>query len=147
MAPSVKWFGNALLLLADKKIDWASDAIKVALTTVDFTPLQDTHDYFDHITNEVSAVDTGYTAGGAAIGTPTIAYDADTNVVKLDGDDVQWTEATFTARWGIIYDSTPGSAATNPLIAYVDFDGDQSPSNGTFKITWNTDGILTATVS
>jgi hypothetical protein len=147
MAASVKWFGNALVKVMNEEIDWASDAIKVALTTADFTPLQDTHEYFDDITNEVSAVGTGYTAGGAAIGTPTIGYTALTNVVKLDGDDVEWPEATFTARWGIIYDSTPGSAATNPLIAYVDFDGEKSPSNGTFKIAWNTDGILTATVS
>jgi hypothetical protein len=45
----------------------------------------------------------------------------------------------------VIIDKTPGSAAANPLIGYVDFGQDVSSVNGTFTINWSADGILTIT--
>jgi hypothetical protein len=143
MAVSAKWYGNAFLSMLNKEIDWASDVIKVALCTNAYTPSQDDHNYFDDITNEVSA--TGYTAGGATLGTPTIGYTGATNVVKLSGDNVSWANSTITARYAIVYDSSPGTAGTNPLIGYVDFGADVSTTNGTFLITWDAAGILTIT--
>jgi hypothetical protein len=143
MAVSAKWYGNAFLSMLNKEIDWASDVIKVALCTNAYTPSQDDHNYFDDITNEVSA--TGYTAGGATLGTPTIGYTGATNVVKLSGDNVSWANSTITARYAIVYDSSPGTAGTNPLIGYVDFGADVSTTNGTFAITWDAAGILTIT--
>src|SRR4030066_2452661 len=128
MAVSAKLYGNALVSFFDKKIDFNSDTIKLALCTSSYTPDQDAHDYFNDITNEVSDSGTGYTAGGNTISSCTITYTAGTNVLKLDGEDVTFTAVTLTARYGIIYDSTPGSAATNPLIAYIDFGEDVSPS-------------------
>lgn len=146
MTVSAKWYGKAFLSILNKEVDWASDTIKVALCTSSYTPDQDAHDYFDDITNEVAA-GSGYTSGGATLGTPTIGYTGATNVVKLDGDDVSWTTSTITARYAIIYDSTPGSAATNPLLGYVDFGADVSSSSGTFTITWDAAGIFTITPS
>lgn len=145
MTVTCKFYGNAFLSILNKEIDWAADTIKIALTTSSYTPDQDAHNYFDDITNEVSSSGTGYTAGGATLGTPTIGYTGATNVVKLDGDDVSWSSATFTARYAIVYDSSPGSAATNPLVGYVDFGADVSVSAGTFTITWGTEGIFTIT--
>jgi hypothetical protein len=144
MAVTAYWYGNAMLSILNKEIDWAADAIKVSLHTVTYTPDQDAHNYYDDVTNEVGASGT-YSAGGALIGTPTIGYTAGTNVIKLDGDDVAWTGATITARYAVIYDSTPGSAATNPLIAYVDFGANVTSTAGTFTITWAAGGILTIT--
>ena len=145
MAVTGFFYGNAFLNAFDKKIDFNSDTIKVALCTSTYTPNQDTHDFFNDITNEVSG--TGYTAGGATLGTPTLTYTGGTNVLKLDGDDVSWTTSTITARYAIIYDSTPGTAATNPLLAYVDFGADVTSTAGTFSIVWDAAGIATVTVA
>jgi hypothetical protein len=68
-------------------------------------------------------------------------------VFSFDGADISWTSSTFTARYGIIYDSTPATDATRPLLGYVDFGADQSPSAGTLSITWDATGIGAVTVS
>jgi hypothetical protein len=121
-------------------VDWDADTIKVALCTSAYTPNQDTHDFFDDITNEVSG--TGYTAGGYTLTTSAPAYDATSNTLRLDADDATWTNASFTARYAIIYKST-GTAGTSPLLGYVDFGGDETVSSGTFSISWDaTDGVL-----
>jgi hypothetical protein len=144
MTVSAYWYGKGFLSVWNKEIDWAADAIYVALCTSTYTPDQDTHDYYNDLTNEV-ANGNGYATGGMLLPTPTIGYTAGTNVIKLDGGDCAWTASTITARYAVIYDSTPGSAATNPLIAYIDFGADVSSVSGTFTITWHTDGILTIT--
>lgn len=64
-------------------------------------------------------------------------------VVKLDGDDVTWTGATITARAAVLYKDT-GNAATDPLIAYIDFGGDITSTNGPFTISWDSAGVLYA---
>jgi hypothetical protein len=124
-------------------IDFLSDTIKVALTTSSYTPNQDTHDFFDDVTNEV-ANGNGYTSGGATLGSKTLANT--NNVVKFDAADTSWTTSTITARRAVIYKDT-GSASTSPLLAWVDFGADVSSSSGTFQITWDSAGILTITAT
>lgn len=145
MAVTSFFYGNAFVSAFNKEIDFNSDTIKVALCTSSYTPNQDTHQYFSSITNEVTG--TGYTAGGATIGTPTITYTGATNVLMLDGNDVSWTTSTITARYAVVYDDTPATSATKPLICYVDFGADVSSTAGTFSITWDAAGIATVTVS
>lgn len=134
-------FSGALL---NKEIDWDTDTIKVLLTTSTYTPSQDAHDYKDDVTNEVTG--TGYTAGGATLGTKSNSYDGGTNVRTLDAADVSWASSTITARYAVIYVDT-GSAATSPLIGYLNFESDKSSSSGTFQITWGVNGIITFTHS
>lgn len=145
MAVTAFFYGNAFVSAFNKELDFNTDTIKCALCTSLYTPNQDTHQYFSSITNEVTG--TGYTAGGAAIATPTITYTGATNVLMLDGADVSWANSTITARYAIVYDDTPATAATKPLIAYVDFGADVSSTAGTFSITWSASGIATVTVS
>ena len=141
------WYGLGLKAIANKQVDFDSDVIKVALCTATYAPDQDAHDYFDDITNEVSSSGTGYTAGGATLGSPTLTYTAGTNVLKLSGDNVSWAASTITARYAIIYDSSPGTAGTNPLLCYVDFGGNVTSTAGTFTITWAAGGIATITAA
>ena len=145
MAVTLKLYSNApLSLLLDKMGDLSGETtLKCALCTSTYTPDQDAHNFFDDITNEV--VGTGYTAGGKIMTTtnPTVTG----RVTTFDCADTQWTSSTITARYAIIYDYTGGTAATNALIAWVDFDGDKSTENGTFKIAWNASGLLTFTVA
>jgi alpha-D-ribose 1-methylphosphonate 5-phosphate C-P lyase len=105
MAATMKWYGKALLKALNKEVDFDTDTIKVALCTSSYTPNQDTHDYFDDITNELSTGN-GYTAGGATLANKTIGYTDGTNVIKLDADDVTWANSTITARYAIVYVAT-----------------------------------------
>lgn len=141
-----KLYGNFLSQALNKEVDWDSDTIKVALLTNSYAPDQDAHNYFDDVVGfEVTG--TGYTAGGETLGNKTNSYNAATNTITLDADDVTWSASTITARYAVVYDATPGTNATRPLIGYVDFGSDQSSSNGNFTITWDSTGIVRITVA
>lgn len=147
MAVTAFWYAPALVSIGNALIDWTNATIKVMLTTNTYTPNQDTHDMKNDVTNEIT--DTGYTAGGATLGTKTLANT--NNVVKYDAADSQWTSgnpATFTARRAVVYNSTPATDATRPLMLWVDFGQDEVASNGgTFTIQWNAAGIATITAT
>jgi hypothetical protein len=144
MAGTALLYGSFPAKLANKEIDYDTDTVKVALCTSSYTPAQDTHDYFNDITNEVTG--TGYTAGGATLASKTVTYTAGTNTQAFDAADTSWTSSTITARYAIIYVDT-GTASTSPLIGYVDFGADIVSSSGTFLIQWNAGGIFTIAVS
>ncbi|WP_163168061.1 hypothetical protein [Arthrobacter sp. Alg241-R88] len=138
-------YGSVPAKLANKEIDWDTDTIKVALCTSSYTPSQDTHDYFNDITNEVTG--TGYTAGGATLTGKTVNYTAGTNTTAFDAADVTWATSTITARYAIVYVDTAGASTTDPLIAYIDFEADVSSTAGPFALTWDAAGVFTATVA
>lgn len=141
-----KLYGQFLSQALNKEIDWDTDTIKVALLTNAYTPDQDVHNYLDDVvTYEVSG--TGYTAGGNTLANKTNTYNSGTNVIVLDADDTTWSSSTITARYAVIYDATPATNATKPLIGFVDFGSDQSSSNGNFTITWDATGIVRITVA
>jgi hypothetical protein len=141
-----KLYGQFLSQALNKEIDWDTDTIKVALLTNAYTPDQDAHNYLDDVVaNEVSG--TGYTAGGNTLANKTNTYNSGTNVIVLDADDTTWSSSTITARYAVIYDASPATNATRPLIGYVDFGSDQSSSNGNFTITWDATGIVRITVA
>ena len=145
MAVTAKYYGNAFVSAFNKEIDFNSDTIKVMLCTSSYTPDQDAHNYKDDVTNEVTG--TGYTAGGATVASPSITYTGASNTLKLDGDDVSWSNSTITARYAVIYDDTPATDATKPLIAWIDFGADVSTTSGTFTIAFDAAGIATVVVS
>lgn len=145
MAVTAFLYGSFPAKLANKEIDWDTDTIKVALCTSTYTPNQDTDDYFNDVTNEVTG--TGYTAGGETLASKTVTYTAGTNTQAFDAADVSWASSTITARYAVIYVDTGGAASTDPLIGYVDFGEDVSSSAGTFSITWAAGGIFTITVA
>ncbi len=140
MAVSAKAYGLFIRSLMGKEANLASDTLKVMLCTSTYTPNQDTHRYKSDVTNEVSG--TGYTATGATLANVTLTYDAATNTVILDADDTGWTGLTTTARYAVIYDATPSTDATRPLIAYVDFGADVAVTNGPLTLTWDSTGIV-----
>lgn len=145
MAVTTYWYAKAFIAAFNKEIDWNSDTIKATLHTSSYVPDQDTHDYQNDLTNELSTAN-GYTAGGLTVSSPTIT--SSTNVVTLDSADPQWTSsgAGFTARILVISDATPGTTATNPLILWSDFGQDETASGGgTFTYTVNASGWGTIT--
>lgn len=119
---------------AARRIDWASDTIKCALTTSAYTPNQDSHVFFSDVTNEITG--TAYTAGGAALSGKSVSYDSATNETRLLASPTSWATSTLTARRAVLYKDT-GTASTSPLIGWVDFGGDESTASATFMITWD----------
>jgi hypothetical protein len=111
----------------------------MALVTSAYTPSVDAHDFFNDVSaNQVSGA--GYTAGGNAISTRSIAGPS-SGVVTVDGDDpATWVEnaAGFSnARFAILYRDT-GNAATSPLIGYYDLGSDQGNTSGDLTLSFNT---------
>ena len=90
--------------------------------------------------NEVSG--TGYTAGGAAVASPTLT--SSSGVITYDQADTSWSSSTITnARGTLLY---ADALAGNNAICAVNFGADYSTSNGTFLITWNASGVFTIDV-
>lgn len=136
-----KFYGKFLQSLFNKEIDIDSDALKLMLCTSSYTPDQDAHRYKSDITNEVTG--TGYTAGGVAVTGVSVSYDAATNKLSFTSSGTpSWATSTITARYAVLYDSTPSTDATRPLILYIDFGADVSSTTATFAVPWDpTNGI------
>lgn len=82
---------------------------------------------------------TGYTAGGAAVASPTLTGSG--GVMTFDQADTSWTSSTITnARGALLY---ADALAGNNAICAVDFGSSYSTSNGTLQITWNASGVFT----
>lgn len=65
-----------------------------------------------------------------------------TGILQIDAADASWAASTITARYGVIYDATPGSDATDTLMGYLDFGGNITSTNGTFAVQFATLGIF-----
>lgn len=133
-------------LAATSAVDnFLANTIKVALVTATYTPAQATDQYWSTpVANEVAG--TGYTAGGMTLASKTAATSG--LVTTFTGAATSWPTSTITARYAVVYDSTPGTSASDPLIAYVDFGANVSSTAGTFTITWDVvNGIFQVTVS
>jgi hypothetical protein len=138
MAVTAHVYSNYHLQVALKTIDFTNDAIKIMLCTSTYTPNQSTHVFKSSVTNEVAG--TGYTATGNTLGTKTATNSA--LVATFDAADTSWAASTITARYAVIYDSTPATDATRPLILYIDFGADVVSSGGTFTITFDALGLF-----
>lgn len=107
-------------------------------------------------TVKVALIDTGvYTyssahqfyssASAAAVGTPqTIGSKTFTNGV-FDGADVTFTAVTGNSVEALIIYIDTGTAATSPLVAYIDTSVTGlpvTPNGGNISITWNGSGIF-----
>lgn len=75
MAVTANWYPNAFKTAFNGEWDWDTDTIKVALVQSAYT-YSDAHDYFNDITNEVAG-GSGYTAGGATLGTKSNTFTDD----------------------------------------------------------------------
>jgi hypothetical protein len=94
--------------------------------------------------NEVAG--TGYTAGGntLVISTNPISGNNTANVptAYISFANSSWTNASFTARGALIYNSTQG----NRSVAVLDFGADKTVVNQTFEIVFPTASATAAIV-
>jgi hypothetical protein len=145
MSGTWKWYGLGLQAVMTGAVDLNTDTIFMMLTTSAYTPDQDTHDFRNDVTNEVTGA--GYTTAGKTIGTVTASYDAGTNEVRFVWPDVAWTTATITARTAVIYKSRGGASSADELIAYCTESADVSSTANTFTVDIPASAALKVTVS
>lgn len=149
MAVTGSWTGAGAVEMAQGGCAWKASggaAIKVALFTsagsAQFgADAEDTLNLYSSLTNEV-ANGNGYTTGGAALTLIDAAYTSGTNTIALDANDVTWTSSTISAAYAVIYDS-----GDSKILGWIDFGATMSSSNGDFKITWASTGVLKMVVS
>lgn len=139
------FYGKAFESAFNKEIDLGSDSIQVMLLDNTYVPDLGAHQYVSDLSGEIAG--TGYTAGGKALTSVSVGYDAGTSSFIFDADNVSWPSSSLVAAYAAIVDSTPGSDATRPLIALVDFGGDETTVDGTLSIVWDADGIAAVAVS
>jgi hypothetical protein len=147
MAATITWYGEGASHVFNGAVDWDTDAIKIMLVGSAYAPNQDTHNFRDDVTSEITG--TGYTAGGAALANKVRTYDGASNEVRLDADDLTFTglDPATAFRHGVIYKSRGGAAGVDELVAWIDFGADQDPGGSDFIIQWATTGILKAVVT
>ena len=81
-------------------------------------------------TSEVSSSGTNYTATGNTLTGNAVVYAR--AVASCDFADSTWSSATFTAAYGAIYNDDQG----DKLCVVLDFSGDKTATNGTFKVSF-----------
>jgi hypothetical protein len=125
-------FNSGLNDALNGDIDFGADTFKAMLVTSAYTPNKDTHTKRSDVTNEVATSGT-YASGG---GTATVSVTNDTANDRQDVSlgSVSFTSATITAR-GAVYYKVVGSAATDRLVAYIDFGSDVTSTAGTWALT------------
>lgn len=127
-------------------LDEAADDMKLSAHTNTYAPNQDTHDFFDDVTNEVTG--TNYTAGGASLGSQTLTRS--TGTVTFDAADVVWLQSASgfsNARKFVLYRNASGVAANSRLFSVVTADADVGNVTGDLTIQWNASGIATWTTA
>jgi hypothetical protein len=122
---------------------YAAKNLKVAFFTemAAYDPLTaTTNTAIASICTEVSSAGTGYTTGGYALTGKASAY-LSTNGAIMTASPTNVSNATFTAHYGVVYDS-----ATDKVEGVSDFLADFPVISGTISVTWdNTNGLFNIT--
>ena len=148
MALTATKFEKASDSLGKGLIDFSADTFKVILLA-SYTPStsQTGHQFLSDVKGAgTEASGTGYTAGGATIATVTWAWDTSNARWELHGDIPAWdtTGGSLAGAYAVIYDATPATDATRPVLAVWNLDGaggTQTSSNGSFDLTESVDGL------
>lgn len=149
MAATGKAYPMLAKSLADKLVDLDSDTHKVMLLSA-YTYAA-THQFLSDVKAAgTEASGTGYTAGGATLSSVTWTRSGD--VYTFDAADTSWsaTGGSLAGKYVVIYDSTPATDATRPVIGYVNLDGaggTLTATDANFTVAWASGGILTVTAT
>ncbi len=116
----------------------------------------DTHIVTGDVVAYEIAAGGGYVKGGVELTSKTVTADTADNEGAFDAADVSWTSSTITASGAIVYmsgstnaniadrsnDNSAAAQGKSYVLAFIDFGGNLSSSNGTFQIVWNSEGII-----
>jgi hypothetical protein len=135
--------------LASKLANLTSDTIKCALFSAYTSPstnVQSAQFFADVTAAATELTGTGYTAGGNTLTGVTVTDSGAVTTFGAGATIPAWTSLAGSPAFAVFYDATPGTASTNPVIAYWDLGGSQTPGS-TFTLTPNASGIVTWTAS
>ena len=118
-------------------IDLDGHTLKMILVT-GYTPNIDSHSAYSDVSSyELSG--TGYSAGGATLGSPTITKDTSNDKGVFDAADVTWSSINAgTPSHAILYDDTQ---ASDCLIAY--WEVTTATNGGNYTLQFGAGGVLT----
>ena len=116
------------LLSGNHNFATGGDTYKLALYTANPYTTASTA-YSSGAANQVGTSGTGYSTGGNTLGSQSVTISS--AVSYVDFADSTWSSATFTAAFGVIYNSSD----SDKLVVVLDFGGSKTCTNGTFKIT------------
>jgi hypothetical protein len=127
--------------LSDGLLDFDTDTFKVMLLSA-YT-YNASHQFVDDVLAAGTESSSGvYAAGGETLASVTFARTGD--VYKFDAADLVVDASTGTdAVAAVVYCSTPGTDATNPVVGYINLDGGNTVA--VLGFTWHSTGILTFT--
>jgi len=117
-------------------VDMDDHVFKLALLSGSYEPDAGHENFADVSAFEIEGP--GYAAGGAELGGR--SWTRNGGVAIFDANDVEWTGASFTARYGALYDA---STAEGLLVKLFDFGEDKTVSGGAFLISFDALGVLT----
>lgn len=131
-------YGQASLHLGLGRFNFTTlNALKVLLTTSSYTPNIDTHDFRNDVTNEIAV--TGYAP--LSLSGVTWTYDAANNRSVLTADPITWIPLAATVRYAVIYGNV-GTAATDPLLGYIDFESNTDLTSQGLNLAWPSGGFF-----
>jgi hypothetical protein len=135
--------GNIAMTGGTYKVALSDAAGPVGLATSGVSTAKLFSDWTSNVAAEISG--TGYSAGGATLGSVTFTVGGSNNsVTTWTAANPSWTSSSFTANQAIFYES---SASTTQLICFWDFGGAITVTSSTFSLTISGSGLLTATAS
>lgn len=121
------------------KSDFLTGVFNCSLHTATYVPNNDTDDFWNDATNEVTG--TNYTSTGVILGSKTSVYDTATDEWRFDAADAVWTTATIASiRYAVVFENTAGATTTDPLVSFFDL-GAQSVTAANFTVQWDATGI------
>ena len=128
MANVIPFSFRSELLSGNHNFASGGDTYKLALYTANPYTTASTA-YSSGAANQVGTSGTGYSTGGNSLTSQSVTISS--AVSYVDFDDSTWSSATFTAAFGVIYNSS----ASDKLVVVLDFGGSKTCTNGTFKVT------------
>jgi len=137
----VPWYGLFIerQMEGATKSDFLTGTFNCSLHTATYVPNNDTDDFWNDATNEVTG--TNYTTKGVVLGSKTSVYDTATDEWRFDAADAVWTTATIASiRYAVVWEDTAGASTTDPLVSFYDL-GAQSVTAANFTVQWDATGI------
>jgi hypothetical protein len=130
--------------IATGQVDCDTDTFKMMLVNSSYNASK-SHSKRDNIKSptDYEITGAGYTAGGNPCALTVGTTNNSTNSVDINFSVTNWTNATITARGGVIYKARGGAATADELVGYVDFLSNITSTNGTFAVTVSTPLSLT----
>lgn len=127
-------YDSALYASITGAVDFDSDSFKVMLVDGSYTPDKAAHSKRSDVSGEITG--TGYSAGGSSVTVGVSLSGSDRIDTALGG--ALWSNATITAAAAVYYKSRGGLDSADELIAYIDFGGNVTATNGDFQLTAST---------